>query len=110
MYIIPVIVEVPYPISNGGQKFRRASGSCPTNPLHIFTISTIWQPNKFFALKTGLLPYFDPTVILLEVLKILFLYLSKLKCQNKSNQSFTSEINTLKNKLKFYCCNNAKLK
>ena len=29
--------EVPYPISNGGQQFRRASGSCPFIPLHIFT-------------------------------------------------------------------------
>ena len=27
--------EVPYPISNGGQQFRRASGSCPSIPLHI---------------------------------------------------------------------------
>ena len=28
--------EVPYPISNGGQQFRRAGGSCPVIPLHLW--------------------------------------------------------------------------
>ena len=27
-------LEVPYPNTNGGQHFRRASGSCLSNPLH----------------------------------------------------------------------------
>ena len=27
-------LEVPYPTINGGQHFRRASGSCPFIPLH----------------------------------------------------------------------------
>ena len=30
-------LEVLYPITNGGQHFRRASGSCPVIPLHIST-------------------------------------------------------------------------
>ena len=29
-------LEVPYPNPNGGQQFRRASGSCPSKPLHTF--------------------------------------------------------------------------
>ena len=28
------LLEVPYPNTNGGQQFRRASGTCPTIPLH----------------------------------------------------------------------------
>ena len=33
---------VPYPIQNGGQQFRLASGSCPFIPLHIVGQAQAW--------------------------------------------------------------------
>ena len=50
-------LEVPYPNTNGGQHFRRASGSCPSIPLHKYTLvlsTMLFLPQKFLLFSTFL--------------------------------------------------------